>query len=288
MNRLRRASWVLLICHLFALIFGLVGILIMLPHPSLWAGDPNAVRVFNFSMKYAGSIHIVFGAATMLAFGLVALGWRKTGIFLAISYVISLSAELIGTGTGWPFGNYEYTNYLGPKALNHVPFSIPASWFYMGLASFLLGSALVRRLELRREMLWSGLLGAWFLTAWDLVLDPAMAHHSLRIKFWIWHQTGPYFGMPVKNFIGWTATGLIFMLLSRWAWRERANVATASMRIPVVVYVANLMFAMILSAGVRLWIPILLAAVLGLIPLAFANRGQAVRAPVGKRLVADA
>jgi carotene biosynthesis associated membrane protein len=286
MNRLRQLSWTLLVCHLTALIFGLVGILIMLPHPNLWAKDPNAVRVFDFSMKYAGSIHIVFGAATMLAFGLLALGWRKTGIFLALSYTISLSAELIGTGTGWPFGNYEYTDFLGPKALGRVPFAIPASWFYMGLASFLLGSALVQRLGPRREALWSGIAGAWFLTAWDLVLDPAMAHHSLRVKFWIWHQNGPYFGMPVKNFVGWTITGLLFMLLSRWVWRERSN-PRDSLRIPVAVYIANLFFAMTLSAGVRLWIPILLAATLGLIPLAIAHRRQPRPSPVGKRLALD-
>jgi len=286
MSRSMRVCWGLLVAHFFALTFGLVGILIMLPHPNLWVKDPNAVRVFDFSMKYAGGIHIVLGAATMLAFGLAALGWRKTAIFAVFAYAISLSAELIGTGTGWPFGNYEYTNFLGPKALGRVPFTIPASWFYMGLASFLLGSALVTRLGLKREALWSGLLGAWFLTAWDLVLDPAMAHHSLRVKFWIWHQDGPYFGMPVKNFIGWTATGLIFMLASRFAWREGAKLKQ-SMRIPVSVYIANLLFAMILSAGVRLWIPILLAAVLGLIPLALANRGRPAPIRLGERALVD-
>lgn len=286
MNRLARAAWVLLICHLCALCFGLVGILIMLPHPELWAKDPNAVRVFDFSMKYAGGIHIVFGAATMLVFGLAALGWRKIAIFAVFSYAISLSAELIGTGTGWPFGNYEYTNFLGPKALGRVPFTIPASWFYMGLASFLIGSALVRRLGLQREALWSVVLGAWFLTAWDLVLDPAMAHRSLQVKFWIWHQAGPYFGMPVKNFAGWTTTGLCFMLVSRLAWRAPANVR-GSMRLPVIVYVANLLFAMILSAGVHLWIPILLAAALSLIPVAIANRGETRRPQITGRAMAD-
>lgn len=60
-------------------------------------------------MKYAGPIHIILGAATMLGFGLLALWWWKTGLFLVFSYGISLSAELIGTGTGWPVGNYEYT-----------------------------------------------------------------------------------------------------------------------------------------------------------------------------------
>lgn len=264
----------LLVGHLIALVFGLIGLLVMLPHPELWSSDPRAVKVFDFSMRYAGSLHIIFGAAAMLAFGLVALGWRKTAIFAAAAYVISLSAELIGTGTGWPFGNYSYTDFLGAKVLGRVPFTIPMSWFYMGLASYLLGTALATLRGARHRSLWSLALGVWFLTAWDLVLDPAMAHPSLRIQFWIWHETGPYFGMPVRNLIGWSLTGLIFMSVSRLLWRRDADAREIPLAVPLVVYVANLAFAMVLSGGVGLWAPILLAAILGLTPAALAVMGR--------------
>ena len=256
----------LFIAHLGALIFGLVGILVMLPHPELWSGDPNAVRVFDFSMKYAGATHILLGAATMLVVGVIVLGWRKTAIFAVVSTSLSLTSELVGTGTGWPFGNYAYTDFLGYKVLGRVPYSIPLSWFYMGLASYLLGSLLAARLRLQRRSLWSIILGVWFLTVWDLVLDPAMAHHSLRIQFWVWDQTGPYFGMPIKNFIGWSLTGLVFMTISRALWRNDAVFTARELAIPLGIYIANLVFAMVLSAGVGLWIPIILAAVLGMVP----------------------
>lgn len=256
----------LFIAHLGALIFGLIGILVMLPHPELWSGDPNAVRVFDFSMKYAGATHILLGAATMLAVGVFVLGWRKTAIFAVVSSSLSLMSELIGTGTGWPFGNYAYTDFLGYKVLGRVPYSIPLSWFYMGLASYLLGTVLAARLGLQRRSLWSIILGVWFLTVWDLVLDPAMAHHSLRIQFWVWDQTGPYFGMPIKNFIGWSLTGLVFMVISRALWEEDAIFTARELAIPLSIYIANLVFAMVLSAGVGLWIPIVLATMLGMLP----------------------
>lgn len=262
----------LFLAHLSALIFGLIGILIMLPHPSLWASDPNAVKVFDWSMKYAGSTHILLGAATMLVVGMKTIGWRKTGIFFIASFGLSLSSELIGTGTGWPFGNYEYTNFLGYKVLGRVPFTIPLSWFYMGLASYLLGSLVARQFDARHRTAWSLALGVWFLTVWDLVLDPAMAHHSLHVQFWIWHQTGPYFEMPIKNFAGWSLTGLVFMALSRLLWRSDVSVSSGQLRLPLAVYAANLGFAMVLSAGVGLWIPIVLAAALGLLPAAVAMR----------------
>jgi putative membrane protein len=248
----------LLFAHAAALLFGLAGMLIALPHPELWASSPSGQQVFAFGMRYAGSVHMVLGAAAMLAFGVAALGWRRTAIFFVAACGLSLSAELIGTSTGYPFGNYEYTAGLGYKILGRVPFSIPLSWFYMGLASFLLGGVLSRWRPVA-----SVLLGASLLTAWDLVLDPAMAHPGLALNFWVWHSSGPYFGMPAQNFVGWTATGALFMGLSRWLWG--AQVPPVSPRYPLAVYGLNLAFAMVLSAAGGVWLPIglALAAALG-------------------------
>ncbi len=272
MSRFDRASlpWIALVAHLAALVFGLIGLLIMLPNPDLWSSDPNAVKVFNWSMEHAGATHIVLGAIAMALFGWLAIGWRKTGIFFLVTYAVSLGFELFGTSTGWPFGNYAYTDFLGVKVLGHVPWTIPLSWFYMGLAAYLIGTWLVHRLGGGRAF-WGVLMGAWLLTAWDLVLDPAMAHESLRVKFWVWDEQGPYFGMPIKNFAGWVATGFIFMAISRWLWREDARLDVSELRLPAVVFVANMIFAMVISASVGLWIPILIAILVAGAPFALAR-----------------
>lgn len=263
---------VLLVSHLAALVFGLVGLLIMLPNPDLWAHDPRAVRVFDWSMENAGSTHIVFGALVMLVAGWRLIGGRKTLLFLVVSFSFSLGFELFGTGTGWPFGNYEYTDFLGAKVLGRVPWTIPLSWFYMGLASYLIAVVLANRFRPGQTGLWSVLIGAWLLTAWDLVLDPAMAHESLRVQFWIWEETGPYFGMPLKNFAGWSLTGLVFMALSRLAWREDAKIERSQLPVPAIVYGANMLFAMIISAAVGLWMPVLIALVVAAVPVVLSQR----------------
>ncbi len=269
-----RLSIVLLISHIGALIFGLIGLLIMLPNPDLWNDDPRAVRVFNWSIENAGATHIILGAAAMFAFGVKALGWSKTTIFFSVSFGLSLVSELIGTGTGWPFGNYEYTDFLGQKVLGQVPYTIPLSWFYMGLSSYLIGVALVRHLRLPYATLSGILAGGWLLTVWDLVLDPAMAHESLQIKFWEWSETGPYFGMPIKNFVGWTLTALAFMAISRLLWRREADTTRIPMIFPFAIYTVNTIFAMALSLNVDLWIPVVLSALLGLIPAWLAVKGS--------------
>jgi len=276
---------VLLVAHLLALIFGLGGMLIALPNPSLWAGNPQATQVFTFGMLYAGALHIVLGAMATAAYGVVALGWRRTAIFFVISTTLSVSMELLGTGTRWPFGAYEYTEGLGFKIGGRVPYSIPLSWFTMGLVSYLVARRLTRNvIGPRREWL-SVLGGIWLLTVWDLVLDPAMAHESLPIKFWTWHQQGPYFGMPIQNFVGWAATGLAFMSLSRWLWRDVPELSAASMRIPFVIYSANTLFAVVLSLSVGLWEPCLLAIILGIVPAGLALRPDSAGMPrAGARL----
>ena len=259
---------VLLISHLAALVFGLAGLLIALPNPHLWASSPLGVEVFALGMQHAGALQIVLGAATMLAFGARVLGWWKTGTFCVAAVVLSLASELIGTTTGWPFGTYSYTEGLGTKVLGRVPYTIPLSWFYMGFASYVLASITLARSPLRPRAWAAVVLGAWLLLVWDLVLDPAMAHTSLPVQFWVWHDTGPYFGMPIQNLLAWFLTGLAFMGVSRLIWHEDPVDAAPVVGVPLLIYLANFAFAAGLSASVGLWQPIPLALASGLAPVA--------------------
>jgi len=274
-----RVARYLLIAHGVAVGFALLGILVALPHPEIWSSWSWAGSVFSFGMNYAGSLHVVLGAAAMLAFGAATLGWRRTLIFFVASVGLSLGSELVGTGTGWPFGNYEYTSGLGYKVLGRVPFSIPLSWFYIGLSSYLLGGVILSRREGRLPVWAPVALGAYFLTVWDLVLDPAMAHPSLPIQFWVWHETGPYLGMPLQNFAGWTLTGVLFMAVSRWLWRGEAPFDRIPSGFPFAVYALNMIFAIALSANVGLFGPIVLATLLGIVPACLVWRREAPRVP---------
>lgn len=270
MNAMKLAR-ILLIAHAGAVVFALLGLLVAIPNPQLWAGIPGAPAIYAFGMQYAGALHIVLGAAALFVFGGAVLGWGRTSFFFVAACALSLGMELLGTGTGWPFGAYEYTSGLGFKVLGRVPFSIPLSWFYMGLTSYLLAYVMLERVAPRAPAWAAVALGTWLLTAWDLVLDPAMAHEALSIRFWVWHETGPYMGMPLINFAGWAMTGALFMGLSRLAWRT-APPADTPVQFPFFVYGINMVFAVALSASVALWLPIFLALILGVVPACLALR----------------
>lgn len=257
---------VLFVAHVLALAFGLGGLLIALPHPELWASSPAAVHVYTFGMSHGGATHIIFGALAMIAFGCYAIGARRTLIFFAVGTLVPLCAELLGTGTGWPFGGYAYTDGLGFKVLGRVPYSVPLSWFYMGFASYLLAILITGALGKRRSPWPALLLGAWILMAWDLSLDPAMASDSMPIRFWTWHETGPYFGMPVRNLAGWFGTALIFMALSRLLWRSDPEPRRIPLWLPYGVYAANVVWAVSLSLSAGLWPAAAASILLGLLP----------------------
>ena len=140
--KLARALFAL---HLAALAFAVGGIVVALPHPALWSSSPLGATVFKFGMGGGGVLYLLLGAATMLTFGLATLGPRRTLLFFAVATLLPLAAELLGTGTGWPFGAYSYTDGLGLKVAGRVPFTVPLSWFYMGFASYLLAARLSRR-----------------------------------------------------------------------------------------------------------------------------------------------
>jgi putative membrane protein len=259
--------------HVLALCLGMFGLLCAVPDPARFAGNPAAMAFYGWAIQNTGAVDILTATAAMLAFGAASLGWRRTLLFALAATLVSAAAELTGTKTGWPFGGYEYTAFLGWKLGGRVPYTVPLSWFYMGFASYLLAARIISSTRPRNEPFSSILLGAWLLTAWDLVLDPAMASQRLTtIHFWIWHEHGPYFGMPLRNLAGWFGTGLLFIAIARLSWRGRFDPGALAIWFPYALYAVNVIWAMALSLSVGLWQTALAAIASSLLPAALALR----------------
>jgi uncharacterized membrane protein len=258
--------------HLVAMAFGLAGLLWVVPHAEILNYIPAGQTLFRWSMAGGGVGYIVLGTIAVGLYGYRTLGLTALITFAAAAIGISLSSELLGTSTGFPFGHYSYLNGLGYKVAGLVPFTIPLSWFYLGLSSLLLARGGLcsvpgtgRFPGLRSVGAIS--VGAALLTSWDFVLDPAMSQTAL--PFWYWHQPGAFFGMPYQNFAGWFGTGVVFMTVASFVW-NRLNVVPLitgrEMTVPLVVYIANFTFAMVMSLGAGFYIPIGLGLVTGVTP----------------------
>ncbi|MEO1520054.1 MAG: gamma-carotene 1'-hydroxylase CruF [Cyanobacteria bacterium J06633_2] len=276
MDLLRKIERGSLVGHLVSMAFGLAGLLLVMPHPEFLNYVPAGQLLFRWSLAGGGVIYILLGTFAVMLYAYRTIGLRALLSFMIPAIAISLAGELIGTGTGFPFGEYSYLNGLGFKISGRVPFTIPLSWFYLGLASYLLARVGVnvpsvnsspgssKWMQLARHIAAIG-LGAVLLTSWDFVLDPAMSQTAM--PFWYWHEPGAFYGMPYQNFAGWMLTGSIFIGLAAVLWRVQSlPIGNVSLNVPLIVYLGNFAFAMVMSMAAGFWVPIALGLLLGAIP----------------------
>jgi uncharacterized membrane protein len=170
-------------------------------HPERLPDSDLARRVFTIAFPWFARLHIALAGVVLLVALHRRLGARWIVPFSAV-FGLAFLAEHVGTGFGYPFGGYAYSGLLGPKLGGRVPVLIPLSWFLMALPAWLFAHAAIPRRRARTARL--TLASAW-LVAWDLALDPAMSYLT---PYWSWADSGPYYGMPLINLVGWFVTGL--------------------------------------------------------------------------------
>jgi putative membrane protein len=176
---------------------------------------------------------IIFVAVAIAAFLLTyRITMRGVGAALAV-VLMTFIAEASGVSIGFPFGDYAYTNALGPKLLD-VPLAIPSLWLGVLITSW---KAADRFLRYRHVV-----VAAIVATAFDAVLE--FAADSLDL----WHWQG---GMPTElNFISWFAISYLGLsLLKRYAVEKEADPL-----VPHLLIVQLLYFA-ISDVGIRYFSP---------------------------------
>ncbi|MGA9382660.1 MAG: carotenoid biosynthesis protein, partial [Phormidium sp.] len=235
--------------HILSMVFGWAGLLYVLPRPELIASLPDAGQAFfGLSMAWGGVINIILGAIAVSIFA-----YRTWGIWPWLSFMfpammISVSSELLGTSTGFPFGDYHYLNGLGYKIADLVPFTIPISWFYMGIVCYAIARAGIRLAEKPSFLRQLGAiaLGALMFTSWDFALEPAMS--QTIVPFWYWEQAGAFFGTPYQNYVGWYGTSFFFMSVAAILWNLKigagkqnltSNFTQNQLLFPLAIYVSN-------------------------------------------------
>ena len=265
--------------------------------PPAWLQSPTNQAILRIGWQLGGPTCVVLGALAGLLHCASRLGRRTAIVLFAAAFSISLASELMGTGTGYPFGPYSYTSQLGWKFFGLVPFNIPTSWFYMLYCALaIVGRVGSVRDDSTTKWKWA-VAGGLVLTAWDVSMDPAM----VRTTHWLWNLppadgrstlqrifvSDVFYGMPLSNWLGWLLTGIVVARVmlalvppSRWA-RD-----VSPSRFPLALYAVNgvLPIAICLRHGLT-WAWVLGTIAMG-VPIALALRGHRASRPA--RDVGDA
>ena len=190
------------------------------------------------------------------------LGWKR-GVFLfcvlgCFAYLFEGQALI----TGWPYGEFSYTQFSGYLLGGLLPLGLPFAWVPLLLASVVVGQAAGTQLKHTHSLSPAAtvavriVVAACFLTLCDFVLDPVAA----RLGLWVWAEPSGFYGVPWSNFAGWLLSGLLGAALYEfWAQRTAHLTAphdlTTSCRISLLLWLGLALF-------LQLWLPAVLAVVL--------------------------
>jgi putative membrane protein len=165
----------------------------------------------------------------LLVHGSRTYGIRTSLFFAVVVLLVSNLFENASTATGFPFGNYYYSQFSGPRVLN-VPVLIGPAYLGMGYLSWTLARLLLGRTReaLRGvSLITVPVVASFLMVAWDLTFDPVS---STINGFWIWEQGGAYFGVPLSNYFGWFLTVLVFFAVFAVHLSRRTHESAGSAR----------------------------------------------------------
>ena len=182
------------------------------------------------------ALDVLSAMAFALVHGARQYGLRGILVFSGICIVVGNVIENCSVITGFPFGHYYFAGLMGPKLFN-VPVLLGLAYIGMAyvswtLARLIAGSA--RTQASAQNLLTLPLVASFIMVAWDLAQDPVW---GTVLHGWVWRDGGPWFGVPISNYLGWYLTVfLIYLLFALYLRRRPATASRASSRAAILFY----------------------------------------------------
>lgn len=125
--------------------------------------------------------------------------WNRKEVYaLCFLFVSGFFIEVIGSNTGYLFGNYHYGKTLGFQVFN-VPLVIGINWM---MQIYIVGNMLSRS----KWALWlKAIIGSMLLVFLDYFIEPV----AIRFDYWQWENDI----IPLTNYLCWFIISFLFLSL---------------------------------------------------------------------------
>lgn len=182
MNRAEVKSWFKNYGSWVIAVFHLVGILLL---GGPWSSDFVMLTPLNLLL-----LSVVY---------LITSDKVKRPLLYALPALMGFLVEMLGTNTGFPFGEYSYSSILGPGLLG-TPFLIGVLWWVL-LRSF---NDVFSRISSNKTMI--SLATGLGMLLLDIFIEPV----AIGLGFWAWQAAE----VPLENYMAWFVLSFVFTRLT--------------------------------------------------------------------------
>jgi bisanhydrobacterioruberin hydratase len=137
-------------------------------------------------------------------------------LFVVICFIAGVAVEIVGTSTGYLFGQYEYGRMLG-IGIKNVPLVIGVNWFIIMYCCGITVHTILDKLSAKLETMTGAPSpalktlsivsdGAMLAVVFDWVMEPA----AIKLGYWKWLGNGD---IPAYNYMTWFVISTLMMLV---------------------------------------------------------------------------
>ena len=182
MNRAEVKSWFKNYGSWIIAVFHFVGILLL---GGPWSSDFVMLTPLNLLL-----LSVVY---------LITSDKVKRPLLYALPALMGFLVEMLGTNTGFPFGEYSYSSILGPGLLG-TPFLIGVLWWVL-LRSF---NDVFSRISSNKTII--SLATGLGMLLLDIFIEPV----AIGLGFWEWQAAE----VPLENYMAWFVLSFVFTRLT--------------------------------------------------------------------------
>lgn len=158
-------------------------------------------------------------AATFFCHAWMSSSFRNASLLLAVSSLVGYALECASIRCAFFCGSrYQYDAGIALQIPAGVPVCVLLMWFVIAYTAIVF----LRPFSIRvgESLLWTRLavkasLCALYMVAVDVFLDPL----AVTFGLWTWENPGPYFTVPLRNFMAWFIVGMcmcgVYLALER-------------------------------------------------------------------------